>query len=54
MSNFGAGYIYYVHQAALDLNGNFYIGDVGGGVKLRPVRGSKKSIQRFILMNKEP
>ena len=53
VSNFGEGYLFYVHQAGLDSNGNFYIGDVGGAGP-RPVRGSKKSIQRFILMNKEP
>lgn len=51
VSSFGAGYIYYVHQAALDSKGNYYIGDVGGAGP-RPVRGSGKSIQKFVLQAK--
>ena len=53
VSNFGAGYIYYVHQAALDSKGNYYIGDVGGAGP-RPVQGSGKSIQKFVLQDKTP
>ena len=53
VSNFGAGYIYYVHQAALDSKGNYYIGDVGG-VGPRPVQGSGKSIQKFVLQDRTP
>jgi DNA-binding beta-propeller fold protein YncE len=48
VSSFGAGYIYYVHQAALDSKGNYYIGDVGGAGP-RSVKGSGKSIQKFVL-----
>jgi DNA-binding beta-propeller fold protein YncE len=53
VSSFGAGYIYYVHQAALDSKGNYYIGDVGGAGP-RPVQGSGKSVQKFVLQGKTP
>jgi len=53
VSSFGAGYIYYVHQAALDSMGNYYIGDVGGEGP-RPVQGSGKSVQKFVLQGKAP
>lgn len=48
VSSFGQGYLFFVHQSALDARGDYYSGDVGGpGIP----RGSSngKSVQKFVL-----
>lgn len=52
VSSFGAGHIYYVHQAALDSKGNYYSGDVGGAGP-RP-QAIPLSLQRFVLKSQAP
>jgi hypothetical protein len=48
VSSFGQGYLFFVHQSALDSTGNYYTGDVGGSeIPRAPSNG--KSIQKFIL-----
>ena len=48
VASFGAGYLFSVHQAALDSKGNYYTGDVGGaGPRSGPSNG--KSVQKFTL-----
>ena len=48
VSNFGAGYLFSVHQAALDSAGNYYTGDVGGAGP-RPGPSNGKPVQKFTL-----
>jgi DNA-binding beta-propeller fold protein YncE len=48
VSSFGAGYLFSVHQAALDSKGNYYTGDVGGAGP-RPGPSNGKSVQKFTL-----
>lgn len=48
VSSFGAGYLFSVHQAALDSNGNYYTGDVGGAGP-RPPPSNGKPVQKFTL-----
>ena len=48
VSSFGQGYLYFVHQSALDSKGDYYTGDVGGPTIPRgPSNG--KSVQKFVL-----
>jgi hypothetical protein len=48
VSSFGRGYLFFVHQSALDTKGDYYTGDVGGTAIARdPSNG--KSIQKFVL-----
>jgi len=47
-SSFGAGYLFFVHQSALDSRGDYYTGDVGGTAP-RPGPSNGKSVQKFIL-----
>jgi hypothetical protein len=48
VANFGAGYLFSVHQAGLDSKGNYYTGDVGGAGP-RPGPSNGKSVQKFLL-----
>ena len=48
VSSFGAGYLFFVHQSALDSRGDYYTGDVGGTAP-RPGPSNGKSVQKFIL-----
>ncbi|HEY1878185.1 MAG TPA: hypothetical protein VGG66_11980 [Rhizomicrobium sp.] len=48
VSSFGQGYLFFVHQSALDSKGDYYTGDVGGSTIPRgPSNG--KSVQKFVL-----
>jgi hypothetical protein len=48
VSSFGQGYLFYVHQSALDAGGDYYTGDVGGpDIPREPSNG--KSVQKFVL-----
>ena len=48
VASFGKGYLFFVHQSALDSKGDYYTGDVGGPAI---PRGSSngKSVQKFVL-----
>jgi hypothetical protein len=48
VASFGVGYLFSVHQAALDSKGNYYTGDVGGAGP-RPGPSNGKSVQKFLL-----
>ena len=48
VSSFGTGYLFYVHQSALDSRGTYYTGDVGGTAP-RPGPSNGKSVQKFNL-----
>jgi len=48
VSSFGQGYLFFVHQSALDSHGDYYTGDVGGPAIARgPSNG--KPVQKFRL-----
>ena len=53
VSSFGAGYLFFVHQSALDSHGDYYTGDVGGAAP-RPGPSNGKSVQKFILQPPRP
>ena len=51
VSSFGQGYLFFVHQSALDSKGDYYTGDVGGPTIPRaPSNG--KSVQKFVLQRR--
>lgn len=49
VSSFGQGYLFFVHQSALDSRGDYYTGDVAGPATPRPGPNNGKSIQKFLL-----